>query len=143
MSRVPKVRLRVPDAGGLHRREVISQIFKADLLAEPKLVNTFMGLCGQGGHKPLECVGQQDESLLALYLASKRRTATPLHPDLAAIFPGVAQVAELQNRILNAYGNGNGLPSDWQDQLHRMGVMVSGELTLPRNRIRAQKTPVL
>jgi hypothetical protein len=100
--------------------EVVSQIFQADLLAEPKLVKTFIDLCGRGGNKPLECVGRQDESLLALYLASKRRTATPLHPDLAAILPEAAEAAELQKRFLRAYNDENGLPPHWNDQLRKM-----------------------
>jgi hypothetical protein len=100
--------------------EAVSQVFQADLLADRRLVKTFVDLCGRGEHKPLECVGDQGESLLALYLAAKRRTTTPLHPDLAAILPTAAEAEELQKRVLHAYNDENGLPPHWNDQLRKL-----------------------
>jgi hypothetical protein len=97
----------------------VAGIFEADLLADPGLVETFLELCGRGEHKPLECVGEQDESRLALWLASKRRTAL-LHPDLAAVLPSAAEADELQGRILGAYNDENGLPPRWNDHLRAM-----------------------
>jgi len=100
--------------------ERISRIFHADLLADPRHTGLFKDLCGRGGQKPLECVGVQEESLLALYLASRRRTATPLHSDLAAILPDAAEADELSKRILNAYNDENGLPPHWNERLREL-----------------------
>jgi len=99
--------------------KAVSQVFQTDLLAAPSLVKTFMDLCGLGRHKPFECVGHAEESLLALHLASKRRTATPLHPDLAAILPSAEKVDDLERRILHAYNDQNGLPPHWNEQLRK------------------------
>jgi len=98
----------------------VLRIFGADLLAHPKLVQTFKDMCGRGRHKPLDCVGNPDESLLALCLASQRRTARPLHPELGAILPGAGEAAELHKRVLQAYNEDNGLPTHWNEQLRRL-----------------------
>ena len=45
---------------------------------------------------------------------------TTMHPDLAAILPGAAKADELQNRILHAYNDDNGVPPRWNDQLRKM-----------------------
>lgn len=103
--------------------ECVSRVFDADLLADPGLVQTYRDLCGRGGHKPLECVGEPDECLLALHLASKRRTAATLHPELAAILPGDAQAEALQGRVLGTYNEDNGLPPRWNDQLRRFASL--------------------
>ena len=62
------------------------------------------------------------ESLLALYLGSKRRTSRPLNPKLAAILPTATEVEELKQRFLSAYNDENGLPSNWNDQLRKWVV---------------------
>lgn len=103
----------------------VQQIFRADLLTDPKLVQTFLDLCGRGGHKPLECVGERDESLLALYLAAKRRTAVPVHQALIAILPEAAEAGALQTRFLDAYNDDNGLPSHWNARLRPLASGLS------------------
>ena len=100
--------------------EEVSRIFGADLLADPELVKIFLDLCGQGRCKPFDCVGDRDESRLALYLAAKRRSAAPLHPELAAILPSDAEGELLQKRILQAYNDENGLPPEWNQKLRKM-----------------------
>jgi len=117
--------------------ETVQQIFKADLLNDPKLVQTFLDLCGRGEYKPLECVGERDESLLALYFAAKRRTATPLHPALIAILPEAVEADRLQTRFLDAYNDDNGLSAHWNDKLrqHTSGLSrsVAGPLVVRPN----------
>ena len=43
-----------------------------------------------------------------------------LHPDLAVILPGAAEVDELQKRVLRAYNDENRLPPRWNGQLRGM-----------------------
>ena len=52
--------------------------------------------------------------------ASKRRTTAPLHPDLAAILPGAEEANALQERVLHAYNDENGLPPQWNEQLRKL-----------------------
>jgi hypothetical protein len=101
-------------------KEAVARMFGADLLTEPSLVQTFVDLCGGGDHKPLECVGVTDESLLALHLAAQRRTAEPLHRDLQAILPAADKAEVLRERILGAYNEKNGLPAAWNEQLRAL-----------------------
>lgn len=98
----------------------VAGIFGADLLADPELAGTFLELCGHGERKPFECVGTPDESRLALYLASRRRTAHPLPPALAAIVPDEAEADALRTRVLDTYNDVNGLPPAWNDRLRAL-----------------------
>ena len=98
----------------------VSEVFGADLLSDSGHVQTFLDLCGLGRHKPLECVGEAGECLLALYLASQRRTAAPLHPRLAAALPSDEEARALQDRILGEFNDDNGLPPQWDAKLRQM-----------------------
>jgi len=102
--------------------ERVRQIFGADLLVDPDMVQTYMDLCGRGGHKPLECVGVAEESRIALYLASRRRGDTPLHPDLLALLPSPGEAEELQRQYLGAYNEENGLPPAWNERFRRLAT---------------------
>ncbi|HEX4466117.1 MAG TPA: hypothetical protein VH025_02930, partial [Solirubrobacteraceae bacterium] len=46
--------------------EHLTEIFGRDLLADPAQTPGFALLTATGGHKPFECVGEEDESLAAL-----------------------------------------------------------------------------
>jgi hypothetical protein len=48
--------------------EQMRRIFGRDLLAEPEQYEGFALLTATGGHKPFECVGEEDESLAAVRL---------------------------------------------------------------------------
>ena len=98
----------------------VSEVFGADLLSDSGHVQTFLDLCGLGRHKPLECVGEAGECLLALYLAAERRIAKPLHPRLAAVLPSEEEAQALQDRILGEFNDDNGLPPQWDDKLRQM-----------------------
>ena len=98
----------------------IIDVFGVDLLASEKHVPAFLELCGHRGHKPFECVGEARECLLALHLASKRRTDRLLHADLAAIVPSEEQAKELHDQVLGAYNDENGLPPEWNRQLRQL-----------------------
>lgn len=106
-------------AAFLDEDEVL-KIFGADLLADPKLTTTFLELCGHGRRKPFECVGTPDESLLALHMASERRTSGPLPPALSAILPTAGEAESLRARVFDAYNDENGLPASWNDRLRAL-----------------------
>jgi hypothetical protein len=49
--------------------KVMVDIFGQDLYAKPELLETALELVGKGLHKPLECVGLYEESLMGLYMS--------------------------------------------------------------------------
>ena len=51
--------------------ELLSAIFGRDLLGEEQQFDDFALLCATGGHKPFECVGEEQESLAAIRLLSE------------------------------------------------------------------------
>ncbi|WP_422774700.1 hypothetical protein ACN28C_16345 [Plantactinospora sp. WMMC1484] len=55
-------------------RARLVQIFGADLLADPAQVPGYLEILGIDAHKPFECVGEVEESVVALGLAAE-------HPD--------------------------------------------------------------
>ena len=100
-------------------QDTVTAVFGADLLGDPALVPTYLELCGRRGHKPLECVGHHEESLLALHLASRRR-CDRLPVDLAAILPDDDEADALARSFLQAYNLENGLPAAWNDALRAL-----------------------
>jgi hypothetical protein len=48
--------------------EHLREVFGRDLLAEEEQLEGFALLCADGGHKPFECVGEEEESVAALRL---------------------------------------------------------------------------
>ena len=53
--------------------EQLREIFGRDLLDEEDQFEGFALLCASGGHKPFECVGEEQESLAAIRLLAERR----------------------------------------------------------------------
>ncbi|MBO4204854.1 hypothetical protein [Micromonospora echinofusca] len=53
-------------------RERLVHIFGTDLLADPTQVPGYLELLGIGGHKPFECVGEVEESVVALGLLAEQ-----------------------------------------------------------------------
>ncbi len=58
--------------------EEVVHIFGKDLLADAALTENFAALCGLGGHKPFECVGEIDESRAAVMHLRERRRDSPV-----------------------------------------------------------------
>ncbi|WP_121400770.1 hypothetical protein [Micromonospora sp. M71_S20] len=53
-------------------RERITHIFGGDLLADPTQIPGYRELLGVDGHKPFECVGEVEESVVALSLLAEQ-----------------------------------------------------------------------
>ncbi|MGS2615415.1 hypothetical protein ACVCAH_12950 [Micromonospora sp. LZ34] len=53
-------------------RERITHIFGGDLLADPDQIPGYRELLGVDGHKPFECVGEVEESVVALSLLAEQ-----------------------------------------------------------------------
>ncbi|MER7457422.1 hypothetical protein [Micromonospora sp. NPDC126480] len=53
-------------------RERITHIFGGDLLADPEQLPGYRELLGVDGHKPFECVGEVEESVVALSLLAEQ-----------------------------------------------------------------------
>jgi hypothetical protein len=58
-------------------------IFGVDLLADADLTTDFAALCGLGGHKPFECVGEVDESRAAVMHLRTKRADSPVINKIA------------------------------------------------------------
>ncbi|GAA2193618.1 UDP-N-acetyl-alpha-D-muramoyl-L-alanyl-L-glutamat e epimerase [Micromonospora lupini] len=53
-------------------RERVTHIFGGDLLADPEQIPGYRELLGVDGHKPFECVGEVEESVVALGLLAEQ-----------------------------------------------------------------------
>lgn len=58
-------------AAFLPKADVV-EIFGADLFADPRLVPLYRRILGVDGFKPLDCVGEPEEMILAMHLATGR-----------------------------------------------------------------------
>jgi hypothetical protein len=54
-------------------RQRLVHIFGGDMLADQRQVPGYLSLLGVGGHKPFECVGEVEESLVALSLLAEQK----------------------------------------------------------------------
>jgi hypothetical protein len=68
--------------------EHLSAVFGADLLADERQFDGFALLTATGGHKPFECVGEEQESLAAIRLLA----ADPRWRDHSVVRRLVAEV---------------------------------------------------
>jgi UDP-N-acetyl-alpha-D-muramoyl-L-alanyl-L-glutamate epimerase len=66
-------------------RARLVDIFGTDLLADPSQVPGYLELLGLDGHKPFECVGEIEESLVALSML--RDSDTPVVAELIKAIP--------------------------------------------------------
>jgi hypothetical protein len=69
----------------------LREIFGRDLLAEEHQFEGFALLCADGGHKPFECVGEEQESLAAVRLLGREprwREHAVLRRLLGEVLPG-------------------------------------------------------
>ena len=83
--------------------EHLASVFGADLLADPAQAEGFALLTATGGHKPFECVGEEEESIAALRLLA----ADPRWSDHAVVKQLVAEVLDPSDA---ARGDGVGGP---------------------------------
>ena len=78
-AELPEVQVRVPRARALRARPQLRDIFGRDLLDDEGQFEGFALLARDGGHKPFECVGEEQESLAAMRLlaGSRAGASTP------------------------------------------------------------------
>jgi hypothetical protein len=75
----------------------LSAIFGGDLLRDPGQVDGFAELMAVGGHKPFECVGEEEESAAAFrLLADDRdwRDAAVVRHVRDAVLPGLGRAGD-------------------------------------------------
>ncbi|MGN9912536.1 hypothetical protein ACTMTJ_33865 [Phytohabitans sp. LJ34] len=81
-------------------------IFGADLLADETQIPGYKELLGLDGHKPFECVGEVEESVVALSLLrdSPEWTDARVVSELAAAIPGAAWTAAANSDVFTPGG---------------------------------------
>jgi UDP-N-acetyl-alpha-D-muramoyl-L-alanyl-L-glutamate epimerase len=87
-------------------RTRLSAIFGADLLADPDQVPGYLELLGIDAHKPFECVGEVEESVVALELLldSDEWRDVPVVRALRAAVPAQAWTAASRSDVLTPGG---------------------------------------
>jgi UDP-N-acetyl-alpha-D-muramoyl-L-alanyl-L-glutamate epimerase len=87
-------------------RARLSAIFGADLLADPDQVPGYLELLGIDAHKPFECVGEVEESVVALGLLvdSDEWREAPVVRALQAAVPAQAWTAAARSDVLTPGG---------------------------------------
>ncbi len=83
-------------------RERLAHIFAGDLFADPAQVPGYLELLGIDAHKPFECVGEVEESLVALAMMSEQEQwrDAPVLAALQAAVPGSAWIAASRDDVL-------------------------------------------
>ena len=87
-------------------RDRLIHIFGGDLLADPAQIPGYLELLGIDGHKPFECVGEVEESLVALGLLSRQQdwAGAPVVLALVGAVPPAAWAAASREAVLTAGG---------------------------------------
>ncbi|MEV0605381.1 hypothetical protein AB0I61_03280 [Polymorphospora rubra] len=87
-------------------RARIEGIFGADLLADPAQVPGYLELLGIDAHKPFECVGEVEESLVALGLLAEQEQwrGAPVVRSLMAAVPAEAWPAASRTDVFTPAG---------------------------------------
>jgi hypothetical protein len=87
-------------------RERLVRIFGRDLFADPAQVPGYLELLGIDAHKPFECVGEVEESLVALTLMSDQEQwrDAPVLTALQAAVPGSAWITASRDEVLTPGG---------------------------------------
>jgi hypothetical protein len=87
-------------------RDRITGIFGTDLLADPAQLRGFEELMGIDAHKPFECVGEVEESVVALGMlaADPQWASAPVVPALVAEVPATAWATASQDDVLTPGG---------------------------------------
>lgn len=102
----------------IETRELTS-IFGKNLLDDKDLLDQYLKLTGQKDHKPFDCVGTVEESLAAMYLASKK----PSPPFIVSYFinniKDLTKGEKLIEEIMENYDNHNLIPTPWQKKIKK------------------------
>ncbi|MCA2218551.1 hypothetical protein [Jidongwangia harbinensis] len=87
-------------------RERLTGIFGLDLFADPAQLPGYLELLGIDAHKPFECVGEVEESLVALTLLSEQEQwrDAPVLTALRAAVPASAWIAASADDVLTPGG---------------------------------------
>jgi hypothetical protein len=87
-------------------RERLAHIFGADLFADPAQVPGYLELLGVDAHKPFECVGEIEESVVALTLMSEQEQwrDAPVLTALQAAVPPSAWISASRDDVLTPGG---------------------------------------
>jgi hypothetical protein len=102
----PKCRFVFLAMAPFMERERLAHIFGRDLFADPAQVPGYLELLGIDAHKPFECVGEVEESLVALTLMSEQEQwrDAPVLTALQAAVPGSAWIAAGRDEVLTPGG---------------------------------------
>lgn len=87
-------------------RDRLTKIFGRDLFADPAQVPGYLELLGIDAHKPFECVGEVEESLVALTLMSEQEQwrDAPVLTALQAAVPASGWIAASREDVLTPGG---------------------------------------
>jgi hypothetical protein len=87
-------------------RERLTRIFGRDLFADPAQVPGYLELLGIDAHKPFECVGEVEESLVALTMLGDdpQWRDAPVITALRAAVPASAWAAASRDEVLTPGG---------------------------------------
>jgi hypothetical protein len=87
-------------------RDRLTGIFGRDLFADPAQLPGYLELLGIDAHKPFECVGEVEESLVALTLLSEQDqwADAPVLTALRAAVPGSAWISASRDDVLTPGG---------------------------------------
>ncbi|MET8282386.1 hypothetical protein [Micromonospora sp. NPDC005174] len=99
-------------------RERVTHIFGGDMLADPEQIPGYRELLGVDGHKPFECVGEVEESVVALGLLAEQdqwRDA-PVIKALVEAVPATAWSAVAQTDVFTP-GGPNHIPATYAKAL--------------------------
>jgi hypothetical protein len=105
-GRCPKCRFIFLALAPFMPRTRLSAIFGADLLADPGQVPGYLELLGIEAHKPFECVGEVEESVVALRLLvdSAEWRDAPVVRALRAAVPAQAWTVAARSDVLTPSG---------------------------------------
>lgn len=90
-------------AAYLPKKEVVA-MFGADLFAKERLLPLFSSILGVEGFKPLDCVGEPEEMILAIHLAARGNeyTGEPAMKLFEEHFPSSYDFHEIERSVLPA-----------------------------------------
>lgn len=109
--------------------EVIA-VFGADLFGRAELYPLARRLLGAEGHKPMECVGTREETVVAFHLAGLRRASGGAPPPLLALVEdGVLRdepdLPRRAGELLGSWNEEHAVPAELADALRREAASLA------------------